>query len=90
MLFIWLVVALALCIPLFGLVVDGPIGRAIASRLERPKALPSDTAAARIAQLEDELDGLRREIEQLREGQEFMQALLRDTRSATRLPPPRE
>ncbi len=90
MAFIWLVIALALCIPLIGLVIDGPIGRALASRLERPQVLSGGGEASRIAQLEEEIDTLRREIEHLRDGQEFMQSLLRDSRPDTRLPPASE
>ena len=53
----------ALLIPILGIVVDSPIGRALARRLEGPQETPPDVAALakRVELLEAEVDDLDRE-----------------------------
>jgi uncharacterized SAM-binding protein YcdF (DUF218 family) len=79
----------ALLIPILGIVVDSPIGRALARRLEGPQATPPDVAALakRVELLEAEVDDLNRSLQTLQDESAFLQRLLADPSRAT-LPPP--
>jgi hypothetical protein len=84
------ILLVALMIPLFGIVVDSPIGRAIARRLEGPDAGPSPSMtdlAKKVDLLEGEVDDLHRAIDSLKEGNQFLQRLLEESRSRPVLPP---
>lgn len=86
-----LIILVALMIPVVGILVDSPIGRAFARRLEGPEAVPPDLAALarRVELLEGEVDDLGRSVDQLREENQFLQRLLEDQAShRPNLPPP--
>lgn len=80
------VLLLALCIPIVALLVDGPIGRALAKRLEREPA-PATRRDAEVADLKRRLELLEGDVEilqhttaQLRDENQFLQRLLEDGR----------
>ena len=79
----------ALLIPILGIVVDSPIGRALARRLEGPGTTPPDVAALakRVELLEAEVDDLNRSMQTLQDENAFLQRLLADP-ARTTLPPP--
>jgi uncharacterized SAM-binding protein YcdF (DUF218 family) len=79
----------ALLIPILGIVVDSPIGRALARRLEGPQTTPPDVAALakRVELLEAEVDDLNRNLQTLQAENAFLQRLLVDPSRST-LPPP--
>jgi hypothetical protein len=79
----------ALLIPILGIVVDSPIGRALARRLEGPQTTPPDVAALakRVELLEAEVDDLNRNLQTLQDENAFLQRLLVDPSRST-LPPP--
>jgi uncharacterized SAM-binding protein YcdF (DUF218 family) len=80
----------ALLIPILGIVVDSPIGRALARRLEGPQATPPDVLALakRVELLEAEVDDLTRSLQSLQDENAFLQRLLADPSSRSTLPPP--
>jgi uncharacterized SAM-binding protein YcdF (DUF218 family) len=80
----------ALLIPILGIVVDSPIGRALARRLEGPQATPPDVLALakRVELLEAEVDDLNRGVQSLQDENAFLQRLLADPSSRSTLPPP--
>ena len=86
MVLLGLIVLAALMIPILVVLVDSPIGRAIARRLEGPAVNPPqvDHLAKRVEILESEVDDLRGSVESLREENRFLQRLL----EAPRGPPP--
>ena len=80
----------ALLIPILGIVVDSPIGRARARRLEGPQETPPDVLALakRVELLEAEVDDLSRGVQSLQDENAFLQRLLADPSSRSTLPPP--
>lgn len=87
---IGIILLVALMIPIFGILVDSPIGRAIARRLEGPEqAIPANVSelARKVELLEAEVDDLTRAVETLREENQFFQKLLEDQASRPSLPP---
>jgi hypothetical protein len=80
----------ALLIPILGIVVDSPIGRALARRLEGPQQTPPDVLALakRVELLEAEVDDLTRGMQSLQDENAFLQRLLADPSSRSTLPPP--
>jgi uncharacterized SAM-binding protein YcdF (DUF218 family) len=80
----------ALLIPILGIVVDSPIGRALARRLEGPQETPPDVLALakRVELLEAEVDDLSRGMQSLQDENAFLQRLLADPSSRPTLPPP--
>jgi hypothetical protein len=80
----------ALLIPILGIVVDSPIGRALARRLEGPQQTPPDVLALakRVELLEAEVDDLTRSMQSLQDENAFLQRLLADPSSRPTLPPP--
>ena len=80
----------ALLIPILGIVVDSPIGRALARRLEGPQETPPDVLALakRVELLEAEVDDLNRSLQSLQDENAFLQRLLADPSSRSTLPPP--
>jgi hypothetical protein len=85
-----LILLVALLIPIMGIVVDSPIGRALARRLEGPQAAPPALAdlAKKVDLLEAEVDDLMRSVQGLQDENAFLQRLLEDPQRST-LPPPR-
>ena len=80
----------ALLIPILGIVVDSPIGRALARRLEGPQETPPDLVALgkRVELLEAEVDDLNRSMQSLQDENAFLQGLLADPSSRSTLQPP--
>lgn len=73
-----LILLVALLIPIMGIVVDSPIGRALARRLEGPQAAPPGLAelAKKVDLLEAEVDDLNRAMQSLQDENAFLQRLL--------------
>ena len=88
--FIGLILLVALLIPIIGIVIDSPIGRAIARRLEGPDTVPQDMQdlGKKVDLLELEVDDLNRAVDQLKEENAFMQRLLENPSDKPTLPPP--
>ena len=86
-----LILLVALLIPIMGIVVDSPIGRALARRLEGPQATPPALAelAKKVELLEAEVDDLMRSVQGLQDENAFLQRLLEDQSQRSTLPPPR-
>ena len=87
---IGLILLVALLIPIIGIVIDSPIGRAIARRVEGPDAIPQDMQdlGKKVELLELEVDDLNRSVDQLKEENVFIQRLLEDPSARRTLPPP--
>jgi uncharacterized SAM-binding protein YcdF (DUF218 family) len=85
-----LILIIALLIPIMGIVVDSPIGRALARRLEGPQQIPPALAelAKKVELLEAEVDDLVRSVQTLQDENAFLQRLLEDPSQRTTLPPP--
>ena len=90
MFFIGFILLVALLIPIIGIVIDSPIGRAIARRLEGPESIPQDmeTLIKKVDLLELEVDDLNKAVDQLKEENPFMHRLLEDPTDRQTLPPP--
>ena len=85
-----LILLVALLIPIMGIVVDSPIGRALARRLEGPQEIPPALTelAKKIELLEAEVDDLTRSVQALQDENVFLQRLLEDAPQRVTLPPP--
>ncbi len=75
-----IVLLLILLIPIFAILTDSPLGRALARRLEGRNAPPPELAelAQRVELLSGEVDDLTRAVETLKEENQFMQRLLEE------------
>ena len=84
-----LILLVALLIPILGIVVDSPIGRALARRLEGPQASPHAVTelAKKVELLEAEVDDLMRSVQALQDDNAFLQKLLEDPSQRPTLPP---
>ncbi len=82
------ILILVLLIPILAIVLDSPVGRALAGRLER-KGLgePPDMMAERMAFLEGELERLTTEVRKLEDESQFMHELLTERQPTEALPP---
>jgi uncharacterized SAM-binding protein YcdF (DUF218 family) len=87
-----LILLVALLIPIIGIVVDSPIGRALARRLEGPQETPPALSdlAKKVELLEAEVDDLMRSVQTLQDENAFLQRLLEDPAQRSTLPPPQE
>jgi uncharacterized SAM-binding protein YcdF (DUF218 family) len=85
-----LILLVALLIPIIGIVVDSPIGRALARRLEGPQEIPPALSelAKKVELLEAEVDDLTRSVQALQDENVFLQRLLEDPPQRVTLPPP--
>ena len=83
-----IILLVALLFPIIGIIIDSPIGRALARRLEGPEqATPELSALAKkVDLLEAEVDDLTRNVESLKEDNAFLTRLIEDA-PARRLPP---
>jgi len=71
------IIILVLLIPILAIVLDSPVGRALAGRLERRSiADGADTTGERLAFLEGEIERLNDEVRQLEEESDFLHRLL--------------
>jgi hypothetical protein len=89
MMFIGLILFVALLIPIIGIIIDSPIGRAMARRLEGPETVPTDvkTLAKKVDLLEAEVDDLNRAVDQLKDENAFLQKLIAEPPEQSTLPP---
>jgi hypothetical protein len=85
-----IILLVALLIPIMGIVVDSPIGRALARRLEGPQDVPPGLGdlAKKVDLLEAEVDDLNRSVQALQDENAFLQRLLTDPSSRSTLPRP--
>ncbi|HEU5305225.1 MAG TPA: hypothetical protein VFU40_11315 [Gemmatimonadales bacterium] len=85
-----LILLVALLIPIIGIVVDSPIGRALARRLEGPEQVPPALSelAKKVELLEAEVDDLMRSVQALQDENAFLQRLLEEPSQRSTLPPP--
>ncbi len=85
-----LILLVALLIPILGIVVDSPIGRALARRLEGPPATPPALSdlEKKVELLEAEVDDLMRSVQALQDETAFLQRLLEAPSQRSNLPPP--
>jgi len=85
-----LILLVALLIPIMGIVVDSPIGRALARRLEGPRDVPPglDELARKVDLLEAEVDDLNKSVQTLQDENQFLQRLLSDGPTRPTLPRP--
>jgi hypothetical protein len=90
MVLIGLILLAALMIPIVSIVIDSPIGRALARRLEGPEQVPPSLAelAKKVELLESEVDDLHRAVQNLQEENAFFQRLLEENQTRPSLPPP--
>lgn len=72
----FLVVVLALLIPLIAVVLDSQLGRALAARLERRDAPTELALVRRLATLESEVERLGQDLQRLEDESEFLHRLL--------------
>ncbi len=89
MIFGILIIAVLL-VPIIAILMESPIGRALARRLEGPvEAAPPPVIelAKKMQLLEGELDDLRNAVEALQEENQFLQKLLEDGGRRQALPP---
>jgi hypothetical protein len=86
---IGLILLVAVMVPVLTILLDSPIGRAIARRMEGPEDTPPGVLeiAKRVELLESEVDDLTRAVEGLKDENAFLQRLLEDTASRPSLPP---
>lgn len=84
-----LVLLVALLIPILGIVIDSPIGRAIARRLEGAEQVPAALGdlARKVELLESEMDDLTRTVQNLQEENQFLQRLIEEGPQRPSLPP---
>lgn len=91
MIFLGVLLLVALMIPIIGIVIDSPIGRAIARRMEGPEPVPANVAdlARKLETLESEVDDLQRSVQALQEENQFLQRLLEENPRSSLPPPPK-
>jgi hypothetical protein len=80
---------LVLLIPILAIVLDSPVGRALAGRMER-RGLSSggeDVTSERLSYLEGEVERLTTEMRRLEEESQFLNQLLADRPDSGALPP---
>jgi hypothetical protein len=90
MVLVGLILLVALLIPIMGILIDSPIGRALARRLEGPEPVPASLTelAKKVELLESEVDDLHRSVQALQDENAFLQRLLEESPSRPSLPPP--
>jgi hypothetical protein len=85
-----LLILVALLIPIMSVVLDSPIGRALARRVEG--ATPAPPAVSdllkKVEALEAEVEELNRTVQALQEESAFLHRLLADPTGRSTLPPP--
>jgi len=84
-----IILIIALLIPIMGIIIDSPIGRALARRLEGPEPANPEVAdlAKKVELLESEVDDLSRMVQTLQEETTFLQRLIEDAPQRPRIPP---
>jgi hypothetical protein len=85
---LWIVILIALMIPLLAVVLDSQVVRALAARIESEGRTNADPALAkRLAQLEGEIERLNHEVLRLDEETTFLHRLLENKPLPPALPP---
>ena len=84
-----MILVLVLLIPILAIVLDSPVGRAIAGRMERRGLSPGDDdlTSERLSYLEGEVERLNTEMRRLEEESQFLNQLLTDRPASRALPP---
>jgi len=81
------IIILVLLIPILAIVLDSPVGRAVAGRMERKGVSDgSEMTAERLVFLEGEIERLTSEMRRLEEESQFMQKLLEDRPAPDAIP----
>lgn len=90
MVFLGIILLVALMIPIVGIIIDSPIGKALAQRLEGPAPVPPSLAdlAREVEVLRGEVEDLQRSVQSLQDENQFLQRLLEDHQGRSSLPPP--
>ena len=85
-----LLILVALLIPIMSVVLDSPIGRALARRVEGAPPAPPAVAdlVKKVETLEAEVEELNRTVQALQEESAFLHRLLADPSGRSTLPPP--
>lgn len=85
-----LILLVALLIPIMGIVLDSPIGKALARRLEGASPAPPAIGelVKKIEALEAEVEQLNRAVETLQDESAFLHRLLADPSTRSTSPPP--
>ena len=86
MFLIAIVLLVVLMIPVAAVILDSPVGRALASRIERKEG-SALTEGSRMAALESEVERLGQEVNRLEEETTFLRQLLADKPAPRELPP---
>lgn len=89
MVILGIILLVALLIPIMGIVIDSPIGRALGRRIEGPEpqvAPPVSDLQRRLDVLEGEVEEMSSQIRQLQEENQFFQKLLEE-QPRRQLPP---
>lgn len=91
MMFLGILLLVALLIPIVGIVIDSPIGKAIARRMEGPEQVPTGLAdlTRKVEALETDVDDLQRSVQLLQEENQFLQRLLEENPRSSLPPPPK-
>ena len=91
MAFLGLILLVALMIPILGIVIDSPIGKALGRRLEGPEPVPTSLGdlTRKMETLEGEVEDLQRSVQLLQEENQFLQRLLEDHPGRSLPPPPK-
>lgn len=84
---LWIIIIIALLIPLIAVVLDSQLGRALAKRLERDGEELDSGASARLGALESDVERLSAAVQELEEQTQFIQQLLEKRASQDALPP---
>ena len=84
-----IVLLLVLLIPIFAILTDSPLGRALAHRVAGEKTAPPELTelSQRVELLAGEVDDLTRAVETLKEENQFVQRLLEEGGGRPPLPP---
>lgn len=90
MAFLGLILLVALMIPVLGIIIDSPIGKALGRRLEGSEQAPTSLGdlARKMEVLEGEVEDLQRSVQLLQEENQFLQRLLEEHPGRS-LPPPK-
>ena len=90
MFWLGILVLAVLFVPIMAILIDSPIGRAFARRVEGPVDAappPLMELAKKVQLLEAEIDDLHRSVEALQEENQFVQKLLEEGGRRSALPP---
>jgi hypothetical protein len=89
MVFLGIILLVALMIPIMGILIDSPIGRALGRRIEGPEpqvAAPVADLIKRLEVVETEVEELNTQVRLLQEENQFLQRLLEES-PKRQLPP---